>query len=153
MRGKGRSRPERRRYDGRSQEARRVRVLFRGYVARLSDPTDPLLVLAARRAAELVAVAERLRAQAIRGEPTDFSDLIKIENAGRRAVRELHLKTIEEKRELSLSDYLANKTFDSDTAPNGAAKEQKEQRDQDAAAPNGAPDIAAATKQSDEAAA
>jgi hypothetical protein len=88
---KPRSRVEKRRYNGRSAEARRVRVLFQGFIARLDDAANPATVAAARRAAELVALTEALRAKAIRGEAIDLANLVKAENLAARSVRALGL--------------------------------------------------------------
>lgn len=113
---KPRSRPERRRYNGRTHEARRVRSLFESFIAHM-DADDPMSVLAARRAAELVAVAETLRAQAIRGEAVHVRDLIKVENTAARAVRELHLGHKREPSGPNLDQYLASKHSEADEAP------------------------------------
>lgn len=90
---KARSRTERARYNGRSREAVRVRMLAAGFRAQLGDAADnPVMAAAITRAAELVMLAEQKRAAMIRSEPVDLGDLIRLEGAARRAIADLHLK-------------------------------------------------------------
>jgi hypothetical protein len=53
---------------------------------------DPMTSAAIRRAAELSTIAADLRARRLRGEAVDVDQLIKIENAARRAVIDLGIK-------------------------------------------------------------
>ena len=78
-------------------------MLFESFIARIDNASDPTVVAAARRAAELVALGEALRAKAIRGEAVDLANMIKIENLGARAARALKL---DYKREPSSSPSL-----------------------------------------------
>jgi len=92
---KARSRTERARYNGRSREGVRVRVLTAGFRAALGGPTGALMELAIARASELVVIAEGVRARAVRGEPVDLDMVVKVENAARRAVADLGIKPAE----------------------------------------------------------
>jgi hypothetical protein len=77
----------RKRVDGRCKQARRVKELVANYTARLGNNADLDRI---RRAAELVALGETLRARAMRGE-VDLTVLVKVENLGARAMRSLGL--------------------------------------------------------------
>jgi hypothetical protein len=86
----GNAPPRRRiqRIDGRSRQARRIKALIASYTARLGGHVDPDRV---RRCAELVQIAEDMRAAALRGEPVDASLLFKCEGYADRALRMLGL--------------------------------------------------------------
>ena len=103
---KPRSRVEKRRYDGRSAQAVRVRSLIAGYVARLGVGAD---IERIRRAAELQVIAEELRAAALRNEPIDRAALFKAEGYADRAVRALGLDRQPEPKRSALTEYLARK--------------------------------------------
>jgi hypothetical protein len=77
--------------DGRSAEGRRRRDLIEGYVAALGGPekVTAAAMLDVKRAAELVQIAERKRADALRGADIDLGQLIRLEGAVDRAVRRL----------------------------------------------------------------
>lgn len=150
-----RTKPERRRYNGRSPEAYRIRALEKQYLARVRNPDDPIVQAAVHRAAEMTMVAEALRAQAVRGEQLNITALVRAENLARRCVRELHLRQLEEQKPLSLSEYLSSKQTDTDVRENPADSAEKSRTDE-AANPTGntiQSDHAAATKSDDEAAA
>jgi len=67
-----------------------VNALVANYTARLGNDADLDRI---RRAAELVALGETLRAQAMRGE-VDLTNLVKVENLGARAMRSLGLDRV-----------------------------------------------------------
>jgi hypothetical protein len=90
---KPRSRPERARYNGRSREARLVRLQEAELKAALGDvPVTPIMAAAIKRAAELSVIAADLRAKRLRGAPVDTAEIVKAENAHRRAVADLGIK-------------------------------------------------------------
>jgi hypothetical protein len=113
------------RIDGRSKPAKRAKELAASFVAQLGDAAlDAATSAAVQKAAELVVVAEEIRAKALRGEAVDFTALIKIENAARRAVADLGL---DRKRPsapaMTLADYLdANHQADADQAEETAVE-------------------------------
>jgi hypothetical protein len=89
---RGRSDRERRRYDGRSATACRIRVLIKEYTSALGDAArNPMTVAAIRRASELQALAEEARAAAVRTGLFDPVALARIEGIADRAVRRLDL--------------------------------------------------------------
>jgi hypothetical protein len=63
---------------------------------------NPVMVLAIRRAAELLMLAEIERAKAIRGDAVDFDQLIRLESMCTRAVQALRLPTPRGPEQLSL---------------------------------------------------
>ena len=89
---KARSRTERARYNGRSREARSVRRLIGELKGALGGAVDAMTAAAIQRAAELSVIAATLRAGRLRGEAVDIAELIKAENAARRAVADLGIR-------------------------------------------------------------
>jgi hypothetical protein len=79
--------PLRVRAPGRSARSRRLRDLFRGYMAKL-DQDDPIAQAAALTAAELRVGAEDARARLLAGQPC-AEDVVRLENAARRAERDV----------------------------------------------------------------
>jgi hypothetical protein len=68
--------------------------------AALGDvPDNPLMAAAIQRAAELSVIAADLRARRLRGEPVDTGEIVKAENAHRRAVAYLDIKASGARRE------------------------------------------------------
>jgi hypothetical protein len=85
--GKPRSRLEKNRFDGRTSEAVRIRQLEKQYKAELGEvASKPAVMQAIRRAAELTMLSEKQRATMIRGEPTNVSDLLRLEGVAKRAI-------------------------------------------------------------------
>ena len=72
------------RVDGRSKAARRVKALIRAYSERLNNTADALIQADVARLAECETLCEQLRAQALRGEPTDLLGLNRLEGTARR---------------------------------------------------------------------
>src|SRR6516162_10084887 len=79
------------RVDGRSKAARRVKALIRAYSERLNNTADALIQADVARLAECETLCEQLRAQALRGEPTDLLGLNRLEGTARRLRVALHL--------------------------------------------------------------
>jgi hypothetical protein len=79
--------------DGRSELGRRLRDLAETFAARLGGWAALSDALAAnvRKAAELSALAEQARADALRNGNVDPVALVRLEGAASRAVRALHL--------------------------------------------------------------
>jgi hypothetical protein len=103
-----RLRSERRRYDGRSATAVRVRVLVKAYAERLgSAANDPATAASVKRCAELEAIAEQFRADAIRTGNFDPFAMARAENLAARAKRALALDKPPEPQVRSLSEILA----------------------------------------------
>jgi hypothetical protein len=93
------------RIDGRRRKARRVNELMRQYTERLGDhAVEPDRV---RRCAELVAIAEDLRAAKLRGEAVDAGELYKAEGYADRALRALGLDKPREPVYVPLRERLA----------------------------------------------
>jgi len=87
---------ERRRYDGRTPLAYRIRALVKEYAAAVGDgASNPMMAAAIRRAAELQALAEQARADAVRNGAFDPIALARIEGCADRAVRKLRLDQYE----------------------------------------------------------
>ncbi len=115
-----RSRTEAARFNGRSREGVRLRQLEKQFRVQLGETTDnPVTILAIRRAAELVMLAESKRAAMIRGEVVDLGDLLRLEGVARRAVIDLGLlnaRRDSESRE-SLDEFLERHSASSGDAP------------------------------------
>jgi hypothetical protein len=69
-------------------QGRRIRRLFRRFIAKL-NADDPLHQSAALRAAELVIAAEEMRARLLAGDTATEEAVTRLENAARRAERDL----------------------------------------------------------------
>jgi hypothetical protein len=69
-------------------QGRRIRRLFRRFIAKL-NADDPLHQSAAMRAAELTVAAEEMRARLLAGDTTAEEAVTRLENAARRAERDL----------------------------------------------------------------
>jgi hypothetical protein len=79
--------------------------------AALGDvPINPIMAAAIKRAAELSVIAADLRAKRLRGDPVDVAEIVKAENAHRRAVACLGIKLGTEReqpeRQQQLADWL-----------------------------------------------
>ena len=94
--------------DGRSEAAKRTKRLIAEYVAMLGGPeaVDAATLAAVKRAAELMVVAERARAAALRGE-ADLDNLVRVERLSELAVRRLHLDCKRGPAGPTLAEYLA----------------------------------------------
>ncbi len=131
------------RVDGRSKAAKRAKELAASFVAQLGKAAadgGAAALAAVRKAAELVVVAEVLRARALRGETVDLSELVKVEGIADRAVRALGLdrkRGPAERGENDLAAYLAAKYGDRGDA-------EHEVDEDDSAADAGAEAVAAA---------
>jgi hypothetical protein len=85
-----RPRRERERYSGNSPEHYRVKALTEAFRAQLGDAAlGPVTAAAITRAAELIALGEQVRGQRLRGEAVTVGDVVRIEGAARRAIRDL----------------------------------------------------------------
>jgi hypothetical protein len=69
-------------------QGRRIRSLFRSFIAKL-DPDDPLHQARALRAAELAVAAEDARAKLLAGDASIEEAVTRLENAARRAEHDL----------------------------------------------------------------
>jgi hypothetical protein len=105
-----RSKIERARFNGRSREGARLRMLERQFKAHLGEVANsPVAVLAVRRCAEIVMLAEVQRAKLIRGEDVDLSHLLRLEGVAARALAALGVPlTRRDTSQPSLADYLAD---------------------------------------------
>jgi hypothetical protein len=84
----------RKRLDGRSITARRIKQLVAGYSARLGDAAaDPTVRTDIQRLSELEAICEAHRAAALRQEPVDLAVTVRLEGTIRRLRHSLHLDT------------------------------------------------------------
>jgi hypothetical protein len=92
-----RLRSERRRYDGRSATAVRVRALVKTYIGRLGAvASDPAMAASIKRCAELEVIASQLRADAIRTGNVDPFAMARAENLAARSKRGLGLDKLPE---------------------------------------------------------
>jgi hypothetical protein len=69
-------------------QGRRIRVLFQGFLAKVRAD-DPLHVAMALRAAELAVAAEEARARLLGGDNDASDDVVRLDNASRRAAEDL----------------------------------------------------------------
>jgi hypothetical protein len=102
------------RFDRRSRTGKRATELERLYVGLIGDAAinDPLIVNAIRRAAEIRAIAESLRARLLRADPAvSPDDLVRCERLAAQAERSLQLdrRDRETKRLPDPATYLADK--------------------------------------------
>jgi hypothetical protein len=85
----------RKRVDGRTKAARRVRQLLADYERRLhliDIRLNPAVYATALKLAEMETLAEEHRGAALRHEPVDLAGLIRLENAARRLKVDLGLE-------------------------------------------------------------
>lgn len=75
----------------RTPQGRRIRCLFRGFIAKL-DPDNELHQARALRAAELAVAAEDARAKLLAGDTSIEEAVTRLENAARRAEHDLTRK-------------------------------------------------------------
>jgi hypothetical protein len=94
--------------DMRSQSARRYRDLIASFTNALGSHLSDAQRVAVQRAAGLTVAAEEARARAMRGEPIEIADLVKLENLADRAVRALNIKH-KGLKPPALDDYLAGR--------------------------------------------
>jgi hypothetical protein len=85
------NRPLHKRANGNSAIGRRVRDLYRAFMARLGNPADPISQARVLNAAELTVALEQQRLAAARGEPVDLTQLVKLSNLVARTLRALGL--------------------------------------------------------------
>jgi hypothetical protein len=94
------------RVDGRTRSARRVKQLIAGYAKRLDRiAVDPIVAADIAKLAEHEALAEDLRAAALRREPIDHTILNQHERAVRRLRTALALDRLPELPPPSLDSY------------------------------------------------
>jgi hypothetical protein len=78
--------------DGRTWVMRRTKTLAKLYAERLGEAAlDPITAAAIQRAAELTALAEDLRQQALRGLPIPADDIVRTTRLAAQSVKQLHL--------------------------------------------------------------
>lgn len=94
--------------DNRSTHGRRRRDLITDYITEKGgqDSISPATMNDITRAADLVALSEKLRGDALRGQAVDLSELIKVENAADRAVRRLAIKPGTAQKPLTMRERL-----------------------------------------------
>jgi hypothetical protein len=109
--------PLRARADGRTPAGRRVRDLYRSYLAALGNPTDAATQAAVIAAAELVLAAETARARLLAGDG-DIDQVVRLENLSGRAVRRLGIKTGKPAAP-SLAEHLAKRAAERAGARSG----------------------------------
>lgn len=89
-----------------SPQGRRVRLLFKTYLARLGQgPHDHVIQAGAIRAAELAVMCEHLRSKALAGEAVGVNDITRLELTARRAESDLFGKVTPPDPELELPEY------------------------------------------------
>jgi hypothetical protein len=113
--------------DGRSGSGRRRRDLIEAFADALggSQALSEVQMIDVRRAAELVAVTEEVRAAALKqgGAAVDLHELIKLEGAADRAVRRLCLKAEGKPAAPSLAEHLAKRAAERAGARSGEPAE------------------------------
>jgi len=95
-----------RRANGNTAIGRRVRDLYRAYLAGMSNPDDATRA-AVLAAAELVVAAESARAKLLAGEG-DIEQIVRLENLANRAVKRLGIRPDKREQRSALADYLSN---------------------------------------------
>jgi hypothetical protein len=95
VRSRTTNKPLRGRVSGNSSAGRRVRDLYRGFMAGIGNPTDTITQARALHAAELCVAVEAQRLRACRGEDVNLDALVRLSNAADRAVRRLGLRNNE----------------------------------------------------------
>lgn len=111
-------------HDGRKRDGRRRRDLVAIYLDALGgrDAVTELQLVEVRKAAELTAAAETVRARVLAGDVTlDLGLLVKLEGEARRAVRALGIKGGGRKPARTLAEHLANRAATRAGAPSEAA--------------------------------
>jgi len=88
-----RGRIRRKRIDGRTVLARRSRELAAAFAAALGGQLTEVQSAAVQRAAEMIALCEVARAEAIRAGRPDPDGLVRLESAASRALRQLGLRS------------------------------------------------------------
>jgi hypothetical protein len=96
---------------GRSPEARRVRDLYRSYMAALADPVDPATQALALAAAESVVICEVARRDLLNTMTAAGAELlVRLENTANRALKRVGLaKASPKAAPPNLHEYLAQK--------------------------------------------
>jgi hypothetical protein len=109
--------------DGRSRVGRRVRDLAGSFASQLGGWATLSDTMAAnvRRAAELSALAERARAEALRDGNVDPLALVRLEGAAGRAVKALALDRKREPAAQSPSEYLTRRATERAGERSGSA--------------------------------
>jgi hypothetical protein len=105
--------------DGRTDLGRRVRDLADAFAERLGGWSALGATLAAnvRKAAELTALAELVRADALRNGDLDPVGMVRLEGAARRAVRELQLDRRREGLQVRPAPYSVGHQAEPDPEP------------------------------------
>ncbi len=108
--------------DPHSQQGRRHRDLVLIFMDALGgvDAVSDLRLVEVRKAAELTAAAEVVRADVLAGKSSDISALVKIEGEARRAVRSLGIKPGKSSAP-SLAEHLAKRAAARASEPDRAA--------------------------------
>lgn len=96
--------PMRARTNGRTSAGRRVRDLFKAYLAAMGR-TDDIAAAQALAAAELVTAAENARTKLLAGQG-DVEQIVRLENLANRAVRRLGIKPGAATPQLSMRERL-----------------------------------------------
>jgi hypothetical protein len=105
------------RLDGRTRLARRAKQLVQAFSGELAGDLSPAKAMQIRRAAELAAIAEHARTRRMAGDATiSLDDIVRLDSAARRAVRDLDLPAPGARPAESLEAYLARTAQDSDEA-------------------------------------
>jgi hypothetical protein len=101
--------------DGRSRLARRAKKLELAFAAELGDALSEAQLVAVKRAAEMVAIAEETRARWLSGDwKTTGTDVVRIDGAARRAILDLGLPAANVRPAETLEQYLARTAIDTD---------------------------------------
>jgi hypothetical protein len=104
--------------DGRSGSGRRRRDLIEAFAEALGgrQGLSDVRMIDVRRAAELVAVAEEARAEALKqgGASVDLNTLVKLEGMADRATRKLGIKAPDKPAAPSLAEHVARKAAERD---------------------------------------
>jgi hypothetical protein len=131
-----------RRANGNTAQGRRVRDLYRGYMAVLGSPGDPATAALVLAAAELVVSAEKARADLLAGQG-DLNSVIRIENLSNRALKRLNLnKPVPKPAGPTLQDITA-KYSSPRGAQNGPEVHETTPAEQRTSGPAGSPSRAA----------
>lgn len=92
---------------GNTATGKRIRDLYRAFMAAMGEPVDAVSQAAVLRACELMTAAETARAALLAGQG-DIDQVVKLEGSARRAVADLRIGRAKPVQE-SLQEYAARK--------------------------------------------
>lgn len=109
--------------DGRTRLARRAKQLCAAFETELGGALTEAQLALVRRAGELLAISEETRRRWMAGDVvTTSNDVVRLDSAARRAVRELSLPKSEIRPGQPLQEYLDGLVQEDEVSPDDAAE-------------------------------